>query len=94
MGARARYHGPRRSDYTATMTITMNIDYFEEAGIRCPHCRQAQLTSAQVTTRMLFGGKKILTVQCALCHSSSTIREQSDAPRTQDQTYALHRYRR
>jgi hypothetical protein len=76
------------------MTITLNIQYFEEAGTRCPHCRQAQLTKDQITSRMKFGGVEVLTVECPLCHSSSTIREKSDAPKTQDQTYALHRYRK
>jgi hypothetical protein len=76
------------------MTITMNIPYFEEAGIRCPHCKQHQLTAAEVVQRMTFGGVQVLMVECGLCHSSSTIREKTDAPRTQDQTYALHRYRK
>ena len=76
------------------MTICMNIGYFEEAGIRCPHCRQNQLTREMVTQRLEFAGVQILRVECSLCHSSSTIREQSDAPKTQDQKYAFHRYRR
>jgi DNA-directed RNA polymerase subunit RPC12/RpoP len=76
------------------MTITMNITYFEDAGIRCPHCRQAQLTKEQVASRMQFGGAEVLVVECALCHSRSTIREKSDAPKTQNQTYAFHRYRK
>ena len=83
-----------RDGYTAVMTITMNVQYFEEAGIRCPHCRQAQLTKDHIKSRMQFGGAEVLTVECGLCHSSSTIREKSDAPKTQDQTYALHRYRK
>ncbi len=76
------------------MTITMNVEYFEEAGIRCPHCRSAQLTKDHIKSRMRFGGVEVLMVECGLCHSSSTIREKSDAPKTQDQTYALHRYRK
>jgi RNase P subunit RPR2 len=76
------------------MTITMNIEYFEQDGIRCPHCRQAQLTKETIRSRMEFGGTLVLVVECSLCHSSSTIREKSDAPRTQDQTYAFHRYRK
>jgi hypothetical protein len=76
------------------MTITMNIEYFEEAGIRCPHCKQEKLTKEQIVRRMEFGGVKVLIAECALCHSQSTIREKSDAPKTQDQTYAFHRYRK
>ncbi|HVA92607.1 MAG TPA: hypothetical protein VNL71_22525 [Chloroflexota bacterium] len=76
------------------MTITLNIAYFEEAGIRCPHCRQHQLTKEQVTRRMEFAGQVVLVVECGLCHSQSTVREKSDAPKTQDQTYAFHRYRK
>lgn len=76
------------------MTITMNIEYFEEAGIRCPHCKQVKLTKEQIVQRMQFGGTQILIVECSVCHSNSTIREKSDAPKTQDQTYAFHRYRK
>ncbi|HEY8287278.1 MAG TPA: hypothetical protein VIJ28_23055 [Chloroflexota bacterium] len=76
------------------MTITLNIAYFEEAGIRCPHCRQHQLTKEQVVRRMEFAGHAVLVVECGLCHSQSTVREKSDAPKTQDQTYAFHRYRK
>ena len=76
------------------MTISMNVQYFEEAGIGCPHCRHAQLTKDNIRSRMQFGGAQVLVVECDLCHSSSTIREQSNAPRTQSQTYALHRYRK
>lgn len=72
----------------------MNISYFEEAGIRCPHCKQHQLTKEMVVRRLSFAGVQVLNVECSLCHSQSTIREKSDAPKTQDQTYALHRYRR
>ena len=76
------------------MTICMNIAYFQEAGIRCPHCKQNQLTAAMVVQRLTFAGQQVLQVECSRCHSQSTIREKSDAPRTQDQTYAFHRYRR
>ena len=76
------------------MTITLNIAYFEEAGIRCPHCRQNQLTKEQVVRTMSFAGQRILVVECSLCHSQSTVREKSDAPKTQNQTYAFHRYRK
>lgn len=76
------------------MTICMNIAYFEEAGIRCPHCKQTQLTKEMVTQRLTFAGTQVLQVECAYCHSHSTIREKSDAPQSQDQKYAYHRYRR
>lgn len=80
--------------YTVAMTICMNIAYFEEAGMRCPHCKQAQLTREMVTQRLNLAGLQVLRVECANCHSQSTIREKSDAPRSQDQKYAYHRYRR
>ena len=80
--------------YTVDMTITMNIAYFEEAGIRCPHCKQHQLTKEQVVRRLEFGGVQVLVLECSLCHSNSTIREKTDAPKTQDQKYAYHRYRK
>lgn len=76
------------------MTITLSVEYFEEAGIRCPHCRRHQLTKEQVIRRLDFAGNQILVVECGLCHSQSTIRNKSDAPRTQDQKYAFHRYRK
>ena len=76
------------------MTITMNIPYFEEAGIRCPHCKQHQLSKEEVVRRMTFGETQVLIVECGLCHSNSTIREKSDVPKTQDQKYGYHRYRK
>jgi hypothetical protein len=76
------------------MTICMNIAYFEEAGIRCPHCKRNQLTGDMVVQRLQLAGLQVLLVECSVCHSHSTIREKSDAPLTQDQTYAYHRYRR
>ena len=76
------------------MTITMNIEYFEEAGIRCPHCKQHQLNKDEIVQRMQLGPVKVYVVECGFCHSQSTIREKSDAPRTQDQKYAYHRYRK
>ena len=76
------------------MTICMNIGYFEEAGIRCPHCKQNQLGKEMVVQELSFAGLRVLVVECSLCHSNSTIREKSDAPRTQDQKYAYHRYRK
>ena len=76
------------------MTICMNIPYFEEVGIRCPHCKQNQLTNEMVVQRLSFAGLQVLQVECSLCHSNSTIREKSDAPKTQDQKYAYHRYRK
>ena len=76
------------------MTICMNIPYFEEVGIRCPHCKQNQLGKEMVRQRIGLGDTQVLIVECSFCHSNSTIREKSDAPRTQDQKYAYHRYRK
>lgn len=76
------------------MTICMNIPYFLESGIRCPHCKQNQLSAGMVTRELDMLGIRVLIVECSLCHSNSTIREKSDAPRTQDQKYGYHRYRR
>jgi hypothetical protein len=78
------------------MTITINIDYFEQNGIRCPHCKQTQLTTGQIVNRLTLAGRRVYTVECEYCHSQSTIQEKSDEVRSQERTYSYHRpkYRR
>ena len=78
------------------MTITINIAYFEQNGIRCPHCKQAQLTSDDSINRFTLAGRRIYQMECPFCHSNSTIQEKADEAQSQDRTYSYHRpkYRR
>ncbi|HZS87519.1 MAG TPA: hypothetical protein VFE42_08525 [Chloroflexota bacterium] len=78
------------------MTITINIDYFEQNGIRCPHCKQAQLTPGNIVNRLTLAGRRVFMVECPCCHSQSTIQEKSDEVQSQERTYSYHRpkYRR
>ncbi len=78
------------------MTITINIEYFEEHGIRCPHCKQVQLTGADVVDRLTLAGRRVYRLECSYCHSNSTLQEKADETQTQERTYSYHRpkYRR
>lgn len=78
------------------MTITINIGYFEEHGITCPHCKRAQLTTDQIVDRLSLGGRRVYIMECGLCRSNSTLQEKADEAQTQERTYSYHRpkYRR
>ena len=78
------------------MTITINIAYFEQNGIRCPHCKQVQLTAADILDRLTLAGRRVYRVECSYCHSNSTIQEKADETQTQERIYSYHRpkYRR
>lgn len=78
------------------MTITINIEYFEQNGIRCPHCKQVQLTSANIVDRFSLAGRRVYQMECGYCHSNSTIQEKADETQSQERTYSYHRpkYRR
>lgn len=78
------------------MTITINIAYFEQNGIRCPHCKQAQLTPDHSINRFTLAGRRVYQMECPFCHSNSTIQEKADEAPSQERTYAYHRprYRR
>ena len=78
------------------MTITINIDYFERVGVKCPHCKQAQLTTGDIIDRLTLAGRRIYRMECPYCHSNSTIQEKADEAQTEERTYSYHRpkYRR
>lgn len=78
------------------MTITINIEYFEQNGIRCPHCKQTQLTTAHILDRLALAGRRVYRMECPYCHSNSTIQEKADETQAQERTYSYHRpkYRR
>ena len=78
------------------MTITINIEYFAQNGIRCPHCKQVQLTEGDIVDRLTLAGRRIYRVECSYCHSNSTIQEKADEAQAQERTYSYHRpkYRR
>ncbi len=78
------------------MTITINIEYFEQTGVKCPHCKQAQLTPADIIDRFTLAGRRIYRLECSYCHSNATIQEKADEAQTQERTYSYHRpkYRR
>ena len=78
------------------MTITINIDYFQEMGVRCPHCKQVQLTDNDVFDRFSLAGRRVYRLECSNCHSQATIQEKADEAQTQERTYSYHRpkYRR
>lgn len=78
------------------MTITINIPYFEQNGIRCPHCKQAQLTPDHIIDRFTLAGRRVYQMECPFCHSNSTIQEKADEAQSQERTYSYHRpkYRR
>ncbi len=78
------------------MTITINIDYFEKVGVKCPHCKQVQLTTDDIIDRLTLAGRRIYRMECSYCHSNSTIQEKADEAQTEERTYSYHRpkYRR
>ncbi len=78
------------------MTITINIDYFEREGTRCPHCKQGQIGMEHVFDRLELIGRRIFRAECPFCHSQCTIQEKADESQTQERTYSYHRpkYRR
>ena len=78
------------------MTITINIEYFEQNGIRCPHCKQAQLTPAHIQDRLTLAGRRVYRLEGPICHSNSTLQEKADETQSQERTYSYHRpkYRR
>ncbi len=73
------------------MTITINIDYFEQEGTRCPHCKQEQLRPEHIIDRLELMGRRVYRVECPFCHSNSTIQEKEDETRTQERTFSYHR---
>ena len=79
-----------------SVTITINIPYFEENGIRCPHCKQIQLTPENIQERWVIAGRRVYLMECPTCRSNSTIQEKADEEQTQERSYEYHRpkYRR